>query len=229
MVHAENLTHFFSRDTRYHASAERLYAMSAPHQNQPPDLLTPPPEYAALRAKVDAFSDDVTRRRAADLTCRSGCAGCCHVELSVNSVEAAAIRAHLQQLPAADRQQLRSRLGARGQTAGSDRCVMLRDDDTCAIYAARPLVCRSQGLPLLYPAEFVPEAARRGHSADGRALSICPLNFTRSDAPPGRQDILDAERVDVALSLITRQFAAATGTSSAIRYALADLAKEFVE
>jgi hypothetical protein len=197
--------------------------MPTPHQNQ----LAPPPEYAALRDKVDAFSDDVMRRRAAELTCRSGCAGCCHVELSVNAVEAAAVRDQLRHLPAAERESLRDRLT---RPAGAAvRCVMLRDDDTCAIYAARPLVCRSQGLPLLYPAEFVPEAARRGLSSDGRALAICPLNFTRPDAPPGRQDILDAERVDVALSLITRQFAAATGTSSAIRYGLADLAKEFVE
>lgn len=204
--------------------------MSAPAQHKPPP---PPVEYIALRRRVDAFSDDVMRRRGADLACRSGCAGCCHVELSVSSVEAAAIREHFAQLAAADRKALRDTLRThllRESAPDSDpRCVMLRDDDTCAIYAARPLVCRSQGLPLLYPAEVIPEAARRGRAEDGRALTICPLNFTRSDAPPGRGDILDAERVDVLLSLITRQFAAAAETSSTDRYALADLAKEFVE
>lgn len=204
--------------------------MSVPAQRQLPP---PPAEYAALRQRVDAFSDDVTRRRAADLECRSGCAGCCHVDLSVSAVEAAAIGDHFAQLSPADRQSLQATLRAhllRAAALDSDpRCVMLRDDDTCAIYAARPLVCRSQGLPLLYPAEVIPEAARRGMAEDGRALTICPLNFTREGAPPARRDILDAERVDVLLSLITRQFAAAAGTSSTDRYALADLVKEFVE
>lgn len=204
--------------------------MSAPAQRQLPP---PPVEYGALQKRVDAFSDEVTRRRAADFECRSGCAGCCHVELAVSAVEAAAITHHFAQLADVDRQSLRTTLKAhlsRPVVSDEDpRCVMLRDDDTCAIYAARPLVCRSQGLPLLYPAEVIPEAARRGLSEDGRALTICPLNFTRQEAPPARADILDAERVDVLLSLITRQFAAAAQTSSTDRYALADLVKEFVE
>jgi hypothetical protein len=227
MLHAENLTHFFSRDTRYHARRFGSHSMSAPSQKLSPL----PAPYVALRKKVDAFSDDVMHRRAADLACRSGCAGCCHVELSVNAVEAAAIRDYLSQLSAADRAALRQALSAIAPPSpgAPPRCAMLRDDDTCAIYPARPLVCRSQGLPLLYPAEIVPEAARRGRSADGRALTICPLNFTNPDAGPERQDILDAERVDVLLSLITRQFAAAAGTSSTVRYGLADLVKEFVE
>lgn len=206
--------------------------MTAPQKNQ----FTLPPQYIALRDKVDVFSTGVAARRGDDLQCRSGCAGCCHVELSVSAVEAAAIRERLATLSSDEKAQLRARLDQRKDHPVSGdgeapRCVMLRDDDRCAIYTARPLVCRSQGLPLLYPAANIPQAAQRGQTADGRALTICPLNF--QDAPPQSADILDAERVDVLLALINRRFAEDAGESaeaaSANRYALADLAQEFVE
>jgi hypothetical protein len=196
-----------------------------------------PPEYLALRRKIDAFSDGVVSRRGADLQCRAGCASCCHVELSVSAVEAAAIRAYFAALPAGPKRALRAALRRRPAASSGagdpPRCAMLLEDDRCAIYAARPLVCRSQGLPLLYPAEAVPEAARRGLGADGRALSICPLNFVDAKNPPGSADVLDAERVDVLLSLINRRAGDAAAASKEeacrIRYGLADLAQEFVE
>lgn len=185
-------------------------------------------EYSALRLKVDAFAGAVSTRRRADLKCQSGCAACCHVQLTVSPVEAAAIRAELATLPAAKQAALRQGLGR----AKSDRrCVMLLSDDTCAIYAARPLVCRSQGLPLSYPPAQVPAAARLGLLSDGRALTCCPLNFTDPARPPRSEDALDGERVDVLLSLVNRRFVsvAESGTSPLARYALADLAREFVE
>lgn len=188
-----------------------------------------PREYVALRTKIDTFSDEVTARRAADLSCRAGCAGCCHVELTVSAVEAAAIVEHLAALPATERARLRPAGNVDPSSVTPPRCAMLRDDDTCAIYPVRPLVCRSQGLPLLYPAELVPEAARRGLAADGRAVTCCPLNFQDAGRPPRREDVLDAERVDVMIGLINRQFADTAGTPSERRYALADLAQEFVE
>ena len=36
---------------------------------------------------------------------------------------------------------------------------MLELDGRCAVYAHRPLVCRTQGYALRYPAGFMPEAA----------------------------------------------------------------------
>jgi Fe-S-cluster containining protein len=44
-------------------------------------------------------------------------------------------------------------------------------NNCCAIYAARPLICRTQGLPLLFEAE------------DGaQEVDFCPLNFTTPEA-----------------------------------------------
>jgi len=162
------------------------------------------------------------------MKCRAGCAACCQVELTVSEVEAAAIFSYLRELPAHVRAALakaRTPLSAAAaqQAHVSPRCAMLKDDDTCAIYPVRPLVCRSQGLPLLYARELVPESAQLGLSADGRALTCCPLNFSHPARPPARDEILDADRVDVLLSLVNRRFAAATSTSAESRYPLTDL------
>jgi hypothetical protein len=179
--------------------------------------------YRALRDKVDAFAAAVHERRAADLACRRGCAGCCRVELSLCAVEAAAVRAHLESLPQEQRGALRAR--AKGPPSdAAPRCVMLGDDDACGIYAARPLVCRTQGLPLRYPAELIPEASVRGR-VQGGAVTWCPLNFTAAaERPPAAAEVLDAERVDQALALINRAYAAPQGEDPLARTPLRDLA-----
>lgn len=178
-------------------------------------------EYLALRAKVDAFADGVQQRRAADMMCRRGCASCCHAELSVCAVEAAAIRAELDALDTPVRAALHARAGA---PSAAPRCVMLDEDDACVIYAARPLVCRSQGLPLRYPAELIPEESVRARAGAG-AVTWCPLNFTDAgQRPPAAADVLDAERVDQALALINRRHAERTGAEPLSRTSLRALA-----
>lgn len=175
-------------------------------------------EYRALRDKIDAFADGVGARRAADLSCRAGCAACCHVpaQLAVSAVESASIARHLADLPAAERDALRHRAAVVQDTARDTvqdarpateppPCVMLRGDDTCAIYAARPLVCRTQGLPLRYPEDTIPIAAIMARLPAARgALTWCPLNFTAQ--PPGAADALDAERADALLALVNQRY-----------------------
>ena len=48
-------------------------------------------EYAALVAKVDAFTRAAFEAGRADMACRRGCSSCCEVSLTVNHVEAAAL------------------------------------------------------------------------------------------------------------------------------------------
>lgn len=183
-------------------------------------------EYLALRDKVDAFADGVQQRRAADMQCRRGCAGCCHVGLSVCAVEAAAIRAQLDALDEPTRAELRARARTEPSASPAPRCVMLGADDACAIYAARPLVCRSQGLPLRYPAELIPEQSVRARAGTG-SVTWCPLNFTEAaHRPPAAADVLDAERVDQALALINRRHAERTGAEPLQRTSLRVLARQ---
>lgn len=171
-------------------------------------------EYDALVARIDEFGQAVAERRSDDMQCGPGCTACCHVTLTVSPVEAAAIR----------------RLLSRSATEVPDprdehdeRCAMLDDHGRCSIYEARPLVCRTQGLPLRYPQGTIPEEALLGRARSGSdEVTWCPLNFESS--PPAPSDVLDAERTDQLLALVNRRYAEATGEDPLTRIALPSIA-----
>lgn len=150
--------------------------------------------YDQLLAKVDRFFESAAER-GADLRCGEGCTACCEVDLTLSPVEADRVRAMVSQLP----EPVRATLRRRAQTSGRE-CVMLVDG-RCAIYVARPLVCRSQGLPLAYPDGVIPTDSIRARGA-GTEVTWCPLNFT--ERPPAKDDILAAGRLDEALALVNR-------------------------
>lgn len=111
-----------------------------------------------IHARVQSESDALARLHAERLHCRQGCAGCCTDELTVLSVEADAIR---------------RRIGARlaGAAPGAPgACVFLDATGSCRIYAARPWVCRTQGLPLRWFEEDEDEEIVEHRD-------ICPLNL----------------------------------------------------
>ena len=166
------------------------------HGDGVPDPLA---AHRALLAKVDAFERAARARRAASMACRAGCSACCHAKLTVCDVEAAVVREGVAALEPEARARLAGRAGR-----SPDRCVMLEDDGRCAIYASRPLVCRTQGLALRYPEGTIPVDAVLARGRGGSdALTWCPLNFR--DAPPRAEDVLDAERVDAMLALSNRE------------------------
>jgi Fe-S-cluster containining protein len=100
--------------------------------------------YPELTAKVDAFFERAASRHGADMQCGSGCSDCCHARLSITSVEAEAIRHTIAAWSEEDRAALRAHAAA----AAPDRCAALGSDGRCAIYEARPIVCRSHGAPI---------------------------------------------------------------------------------
>lgn len=129
--------------------------------------------YHALIAQVDKLTARLTAKYADHLNCRAGCSHCCQHHLSVFPVEAATISAAVQALPEAIRQQLRQQAARtrEGELRHESVACPLLLADRCAIYEARPLICRTQGLPLLYQAE------------DGQPeVDFCPLNFTAEAA-----------------------------------------------
>ncbi len=143
--------------------------------------------YRELCAKVDAFFARAFARHAADMRCRAGCFACCLTEPSVTAVEAAFVR---ETIPA----EKRARLAARPRRPG--RCVALEDDGRCAIYAARPIVCRSHGL-----------AIRMGPD-----VRSCHLNFTaRGPAAADAGCILDQTTLSTLLAAVDAAHAAETG------------------
>lgn len=165
--------------------------------------------YRELCAKVDAFFARVKARHAADIHCAAGCDGCCRTRLSVTAVEADEIRDAL----AALAPEVRRRAAARARLDAPDRCAALEDDGSCAVYAARPLVCRSHGLPV------------RMVSARGLpVVDACVLNFT--DGGPAEADpdcILDQANLSLTLGAIARAHAAETGGDAGERVTISEL------
>ena len=110
----------------------------------------------ALHAEVDARAGALATRQAERLHCRRGCSACCVDDLRVFAIEAERIRAG------------HAELLARGEPHAPGACAFLDGAGACRIYADRPYVCRTQGLPL----RWLDESAR------AELRDICPLNET---------------------------------------------------
>lgn len=158
-----------------------------------------------LRERVAAFSNQASAQ--GGIACAQGCTSCCHVDLAVSSIEAARIREALESLPGDVRQELQTRADAiteSPEAAESGPCVMLDDSGSCTIYTERPMICRTQGLALRYPVDFVPEEALSAKASDGSALCWCPLCYAESK--PHRSAILDAVKIDELLGIIDQGY-----------------------
>jgi len=122
--------------------------------------------YAAFTAALDRELERLQALHGPALTCRVGCTACCQTDLSVGPVEATVLGNALAALPAETQRRLQE--GMRTRDARDPACPLLLDQ-RCATYAARPLICRTQGFPLVW------EEENELHEAH------CPLNFTRHD------------------------------------------------
>ena len=146
-------------------------------------------DYRALLAQLDAFGTRIRARYGNQMRCRRGCADCCQ-HLSLSSVEGVFIRQALRVLPPHKREDLLHHAAH----SGEDICPLLRED-ICLLYAARPVICRTHGLPLLYRTE------------DGPQVSCCPHNLAAFSAEslPGT-DVLNMEVVNTTLAAIDAVF-----------------------
>ena len=178
--------------------------------------------YRALISQIDAHSNRVAHRWEESLACRRACTGCCHRALSVFPVEAAAIRTSLGDLATSPRQseepappeELVHPLTVLGDNA-TIRCAFLDGGGSCRIYAFRPVICRSHGLPIVVRVE------------DELHGDSCPLNFSETgleDVPPS--DFLNLDTVNTTLAAINVVFSRATGCAAGERISLSRLAAE---
>lgn len=137
-------------------------------------------KYEELIREVDQLAARLTDYYRAHLACRAGCSGCCRHHLTVFEVEAEPMAAAVRGLEPAIRRLLRRQALAAvdAERCGADVPCPLLVNDRCATYDSRPVICRTQGLPLLLEAED-------GHLE----VDFCPLNF----AAPGATNQLDEE------------------------------------
>jgi hypothetical protein len=112
----------------------------------------------AFHRQVDQEAASVAAQHAGRLHCGRGCSACCIDELTVLTVEAERIRrAH-------------SGLLAEGMPHAKGACAFLDGEGACRIYADRPYICRTQGLPLRWY-----DQGPRGDVSEHR--DICPENL----------------------------------------------------
>jgi Fe-S-cluster containining protein len=179
------------------------------------------PEYENLLARVDVTGAEIAKRRAADLECRKGCTMCCNVQLALSPVEADSVRLTLAALDTGARERIRARAEALPDDAPHEAtCVMLEEDGACAIYSARPIVCRTQGHALLHRKGPLPAGAIYGTAKHGD-ITWCPLNYT--EGKPKSEDVLQAGIVDAALAQVNQR---ADEARALERTAMSDLALE---
>lgn len=168
------------------------------------------PELAAtlvqLRRRVDAHFDAAVARSPSAFQCGPGCEACCHVRIGVFAVEAAPIRDALAELAVRD-PGLRARIRHQADDPGhADRCALLVDG-RCAVYDARPLICRSHGLPIA-----AEPLATSGKPDVPLRIDHCPLNF--QDEPPPRASVLRLDAVNQPLSLLATLWSSADPSGS---------------
>ncbi len=139
--------------------------------------------YRALLERIDDLCARTVQQFAGHIACRAGCDACCR-HLSVFAVEAAALKAALKSRPPEEADRIR-RLAA---TAPSGRCPLLHDG-LCLLYEARPVICRTHGLPLMLSSE------------GEKSIDFCPENFKDLSSIPGSA-IIDLERLNTMLAAI---------------------------
>jgi uncharacterized protein len=139
-----------------------------------------------LYAKVHDFESKIRRNVQALSSCRESCSKCCYTDLSVFQIEADNIRNWFFQLNDIEKTYLKNRwklspksmLNFKGEEVSS--CSFLRNE-SCTIYEARPLICRTQGLGLKYK------------EGEETYLDICPLNESMLE------ELLDSELINLDL------------------------------
>jgi Fe-S-cluster containining protein len=149
-------------------------------------------QYLELRSRVDEKFTEIQTAYSSEMVCRAGCHSCCKPGLTVSELEAAAITDFLNRSPESL---------ARAKAADSEnphkgkRCSFLDGSGSCTIYEARPVVCRSHGVPLQVSVK-----------EDQKVRDVCPLNFkTSALSELPTNFVMNLDTVNVLLSLLNRR------------------------
>lgn len=156
-----------------------------------------------LHDNANAFYEKVFNKHKDDMLCKKGCSACCKVDLTIFQIEADRIRTWFNGLSTEEKRNL---INLWSQPSKEGFCSFLKND-FCTVYEPRPLICRTQGLPLFVESEKI--------------LDYCPLNF--EDSKPQQGDWLNLERLNTMLAI------AAKSLAKDQRISLKDLQSELIE
>ena len=159
--------------------------------------------YHALRTRIDRFSASVRARYSDKIVCAPGCTECCQAGLTLVMIEAVVLGLAL------DIPEERIHLQAGQPPLSEDgRCALLGSNNLCSVYATRPLICRTHGLPLQYPEQD--------------EISVCHLNFVSEK--PHSSAVMDMTNVETALFAVNLDYCRRQGLNPLTRVAIDRLA-----
>ncbi len=127
--------------------------------------------WRTVTGKADSFFEAVQQEHGGMMRCGPGCTDCCQQDLELLPLEALALLLALEELRPESREALADQARTRAPP-----CVLLDGGGRCTLYNARPLICRTHGLPILY---------RESEEQGSGSLSVCQLNFVDIDPPAG--------------------------------------------
>jgi uncharacterized protein len=155
--------------------------------------------YLELVREIDlAVSQLCGGRLAGRIGCRPGCSSCC-LAFSVLPLEAAMLQRGMDMpLPGAAPRQ-------------DGQCVFLTDG-LCSAYPQRPVICRTQGLPLAYVDETLAQIE----------VSACPLNFAE-DAVLEQEDLFFIDSFNERLAALNLLYCRRHDLAPIVRIPIADL------
>jgi len=151
--------------------------------------------YQQLIARVDALCNTIAATLGKQITCSAGCSSCC-TSITIFPVEAAALREALNKLPAQRVEEIRRYVL---DHADGERCPLLFHDH-CLLYEARPIICRTHGLPIIYTME------------GQRNSDCCPHNLIDSVSLPGTS-VVDLDRLNTLLVAVNSIYLSQTENS----------------
>lgn len=176
--------------------------------------MTPPQRLGELFAKLDAFFAQAEQHHGPAITCKAGCDDCCRRRFSVTSVEAAVLLEAIDQLPIETRHAIRDR-ASRDESA----CPLLAENGQCEVYAARPAICRTHGLPIRFPAEPGVRSLPM--------IDACPKNFVGIDITTlDSKSVLDQKTASTILAAIDAAYADMVGCPRGERIEIRDICQE---
>ena len=151
--------------------------------------------YKQLTARVDALCSAIAATLGEQITCSEGCSSCC-TAITVFPVEAAAMQEALENLPGKKAEEIRRHIS---EHADDERCPLLLRH-RCLLYDARPIICRTHGLPITYLTEGE-------HRSD-----CCPLNLTDCESLSGTS-VLDLDKLNHLLVAVNSLYLAQSDIS----------------
>ena len=163
--------------------------------------------YSRLVYKVDALWDKIVQRYPEHIVCTHGCTDCCKQDLTVLPLEYAFLRESAQEVLLQKKQVVEPLM----QHNESKSCTLLHKGG-CLLYSARPIICRTHGLPLVI------------HENGKEVRDCCPKNFTRlplENIPD--TDLLQLETLNTILITLNNAFCTQERFDPAKRIPISDL------